>query len=384
MSMLAFFPWFTIAAPTSIAGFVLTPHRLGSSPDPQAKTIDSILEAYVEPGGKSIGSATVIHFAERELTAELSQEDRAALFEFAEVVAFAGLARRTFFGFGGYVNRDQFALIIQSFVSRDPRSVAITARRRDGHQLSGYPPGDYRTTRPPHVSNLTGYSIDVGLVGAVVRALGADMATPLGEPISSFNTANTDSNQTPVQHEVVAMIGAFERLVDSSGMEKDLVERLLKLVAPFLSTARKCKRLSSINRFEASKGSRTPISTSITEAWIRDFFRVRNAFGHGRRAPDRPAYWTPEAHLLYGAYLFPLAALVRLKAAGLYELSTRDTDALLAFAYFVSLRNPFAHRRSRAAKKRDLWNHALEAASNESRRAMIAKIVEKVCGPEPK
>jgi hypothetical protein len=209
------------------------------------------------------------------------------------------------------------------------------------------------------------------------------VALTLGEPIASFNIANSDSSQTPVQHEVVSMIGAFERLVDSpSGKERDLVGPLVELVAPYLSTTRKCKRLASINRFEASHGAGT-VSASITEAWIRDFFHVRNAFGHGRRTPDRPTYWTPEAHLLFGAYLFPLAVLIRLGAAGFYRMSSHDTDCLLAFPYFVSLRKPLARRRNPAAQKPYLWKHALELASREVLRAQIAAAWEQQAGAKP-
>jgi hypothetical protein len=105
-------------------------------------------------------------------------------------------------------------------------------------------------------------------------------------------------------------------------------------------------------------------------AWLRDLYRVRNAFGHGRREYDRVAAWRLQSHLLLGAYLFPLAVMARLERDGFYKLTPDDKAKLAAFPWLVSLREPLRWR----LRHGGVWNWAMEKAAEAERmrRALAA------------
>jgi hypothetical protein len=69
----------------------------------------------------------------------------------------------------------------------------------------------------------------------------------------------------------------------------------------------------------------------VREAWIRDFFRVRNDHAHGRREGRYPSVSSRAEHLLLGAFAFPLLVKSLLSQGGHYTLTDDDqlhTDAL--------------------------------------------------------
>ena len=109
---------------------------------------------------------------------------------------------------------------------------------------------------------------------------------------------------------------------------------------------------------------------AIAKVWIRDFFHVRNSFGHGRKRQDKESVWTPRSHLLLGSYLFPLALVVRLAEERFCSLTDADRKALFAFPYLACLRHPPGHRRGAAFSPSSYaCNYALKAADGAAPRA---------------
>jgi len=374
MSMLGFFPWTTVAAPVSVGPFRLVPHRVGNSLEAEPRLVDAILAPYQEPGGGPVESATLVRVAGRAHTGDLDEEEQTRIYQLADAVAFAVLSRRGFFEVGPYWNRDQLAFVLRRFTGNDPRALQMVARRRDGRRWLAHGIGTFRTTRPAHAPRPPTLELDAPLAAALLAAFAAPGGTSIRASVAAFLAANGDGDGISTGEELHLMVLAFEQLLGPPG-EGELPQRLLALLDPFVSRARAPRRLSTLQRLEASVELGTPPSSSIVEAWARDLLRARRGAppGGGRSA----SYWPREAHLLVGAHLFPAAVLARLASAGLRPITEADRKPLLACAYLASLRNPFARRRSLAARNPHLWSRALEVAGRHLARIQLAEVLER-------
>ncbi len=325
--MLAFFPWLTLSqhACSILHGFELLPYvrsQLPADKDPGLqRTLDRILEPYTDRTGHVVKSATILRLASCGIVDDLSEEQRGELFDLAELLAFAALSWRVFFTHGPYVNREDFALIIQS-LSDAESGVAYVVRRRDGH-VKGYLTRDaYRVQMPLHVNDDPPVVLDCQLLNALLRFRADDNWPQYWEAILTFNRANTDSSQVQEHTEAVMLVGAFERLLGCrAGKEDDLAEAFVTVFAPEQHLPiDKCARLVAspplLDRYRHCRSS--------AEAWIRDFFRIRGGLAHGATVSRVPSAWSPREHLLLGSYAFPGLIKLSLAGWGAYALTKED------------------------------------------------------------
>jgi len=375
MGALAFFPWVTVTAPLALGRYRLAPHRVGASLQAEPRVVDGLLSAWLEPGGGPVESATLVHVAGRALTADLSPADEAGLHDLAAAVALAALARRSFFD-GPYLNAEHLRFELRRFTGTDPRNLQVVARRRDGHRWVAHGTGGFRATRPPHAPRPPPLELDEPLAAAVLSAASSPLGPPLGEAIAAFLAANGDGDGTPPRSELFFLRAAIAAAVEAPGPE-GLPPRLTELLAPFVAGARAPHRLATLLRLEVAAEPGRPPSASIAEAWVRDLSRACRGGGPGQ---GPPAYWTPQAHLLVGAHLFPLVVMVRLAQAGLRPLAAPDRTALLSFPYLASLRDPFARRRSLAAREPHLYRRALQVAGRRRAQLQLAEVLERARG----
>ena len=112
------------------------------------------------------------------------------------------------------------------------------------------------------------------------------------------------------------------------------------------------------------------LSACVAEAWLRDLFRTRNAFGHGRRANNKNSGWTVSGHLLLGAFVLPLTVMALLSEQNLYKMGDDDKSDLFAFPYLASLRTPLRWSQMRGS----LGRKALEVGRSDFSfvRALVA------------
>lgn len=374
MSVLAFFPWFAVPAPTSVGRFRLVPHRVGASLEAQPRLVDAILAPYQEPGGATVESATLVQVAGRSVTDDLGPAEEAALFRLGDAVALAALVRRGFFDAGPYLNPDHLELVVRRFTGSDPRAIQVVARRRDGRRWVPYGVGTFRVTRPPHAPRPPRFEVDAAVASAVLDAFTADGGASLREAVGAFLAAGADGDASSAAQQVLSLAAALGRLLGCTAEE--LPARLASVLAPFAGAARAPRRLGTLRRFEATTEPGSPPSAGIVEAWARDLLRARRVVSGERAA----CYWPPEAHLLLGAHLFPQLVLVRLAAAGLRPIAEADRGGLLAVPYLAALHDPFARRRSLAARNPYLWRRALEVAGRHLARIQLAEVLERTGG----
>lgn len=337
MGVLAVFPWLTVDEDFSVGDFVVRRYSRGTAPfgtgQDEQRAADALLCMHVRRPGEPVESATLAGLAERPLLDDLSDEEIGDLFEFAELLAFSGLAARTFFGLGvtGYSNRDTFEFFVRRFQDPDG-GLGIQRRRRDGSSSGLWSPGTVEFQRPLHVpAGIGSPPLDRALLDALLqlRTSGSDQWADLSEAITLFSQANTDSDSVPMRTEGVLTISAFERLYDCER------GRETQLVTPFADAVRPSEELTweSAPRIpEERRGN----ANSVREFWLRDFFRLRNSLAHGRM--DYPSIWTLQEHLLLSAYIFPRAVKLTLAESELYELSEEDSTDIDVFEQLVAAR----------------------------------------------
>lgn len=335
MSMLAFCPWLRLDERTEIGPSELVPYKRGEAPfgagtENQA-VVDAILEPYVDEPGRPIERAVLVRRRDRDWMAELHDDERGELFDFTELLAFAGLAARRFYddGFGfQYASRDHYRLIVQAF--GDARGgVFVESRRRDGSSGNYQPSGSFMTLRPEHVSATSRTPFDVAFLNALVAADLPKKHTKWFEAALALNAANTDSPTVSEQMEAVLSVGSLEQLlVKRGGDEEALAKTLVDALQPAeILAVTDCPRLAT----DSDVLKRFAKCASVSEAWIRDFFRARGDYAHGRSYQRYPAVWSRHEHLLLASYITPRILKVLLARSGDYTLTEDDQIDIDAF-----------------------------------------------------
>lgn len=326
--MLPFFPWLRIRpemSPLSVGRYKLLRFVRGREPGaPDQIAVDAVLEPYVaDARDQPVEQATLLQLNGHPLTADLTDAEVSDCFEFAELVALAGLSARRFFQPLGYTNRDVFTFVVQAF-TEPGAGIGLHARRRDGGTGIYAAPGVYRVRQPYHIPTFEPAGLGVPLLEALLRARESKDWEPIGDALTFFNRANTDGEFVPEQWEIVATVGAFERLLESDHKEDNLVREFLK-VWPAGADQPPCDRVPPERR-----GGR-----SILSVWLRDLFQQRSASAHGKLAAGGSPLWQIREHLLLGAFAFPLLVKVRLARAGHYALNDRDRTDIEVFELLI-------------------------------------------------
>jgi len=326
MGTLAFLPWFSIDAPVDVGNVVLEPYSRNAPDSETQRTLNQVLQAYQTAPGQPIESATLFRFLERSVLDDLSEDDRAELFDLSELVAFSGLCERKFFFLGGvdYVNRDNYQFFIQGF-EETGGGVTTTMRRRDGRTtnliLDGFGVQKPDHVHPPFLRAI----LDTALLASLTSFQGDRLWPQIFEAIFCFNQADTDNPAVQLQSEAVWTLSAFERFFNlNSGKDQQLTNLLDQLwVDRKRVEVDKCPRLAVQPRQGRTE--------TVLRRWIRDLYLLRNDHAHGRRARRSPGVWKLEEHLLLAAHAFPLLVKYYLARAGVYTLSSSDRTGLNAF-----------------------------------------------------
>lgn len=339
MSALLFMPWFQIDQAVKLTEFRLFPFNLNGTNDPEVtgsyKDIVNVLSNYKSRSQKSVTTATIMGLTGKQLTDELSGPDLQHFFVYSEIIAFSGLSKRRFFSHSSYSNTEVFRLVGQPF-KNSTDTPAISSRRRDGGSLAGFAQGIFQEICPFHVSPISRGQLDVPLIEAMIKAYNSGNTSwaHVYDAIIAFNGSNTDSPTVKNSIEVVLTLGAFERgLGLRGGREDELAVEFVKVLSEIsLATGMKEKKnlKPAVQKFQ-----------NVREAWIRDFFRVRNDLAHGKSQAAYPSSWSTSEHMVLAAYIFPLLIKAILAQAGFYQLTDDDEADIFTFDYLLNLNGLF-------------------------------------------
>jgi len=264
------------------------------------KNCDKIFSHYIHKTGRPVSSATILKMETKETDAYLNEKERNFLFEAAQIITFAGLAKREFFDYVNYWNADHFYFVIHQFTD-DPEGVTTSTRRRDGQTTTYYSYNIFSERIPAHVNVMATCKIDTDLVNALLRLRKdhPDKWTRFSDAIFFFNHANTDSFAILPQQEVVMLLGAFQRLVDCRSAKEDELTKKFVFIMGSTGALPLMKSTRSLKQYQKR-------ASTIREAWIRDFYRLRGDLAHGKTRSGRPLAWTMDEHLLLASFVFPL------------------------------------------------------------------------------
>ena len=337
MPQLAFFPWIEIACDFNCQGYSLRRFVRGRLPGPDADgqaTIDAVLAPYRDLTDGPIRNAVILAAHDRGLTEDLSEADRADLFLFAELFAFAALAARRFFTYD-YCNRDDLRLVIQSF--EDPRGGAfMETRRRDGSHGSRVTGDHFKIQVPAHVSPL-GKLIrpDCRLVEALLTCRECEAWPELYRGIVLFNQANTDAPDMSMDTELVLTYAAMEQILGvSDSDDKRFHARFAKAWDPSREVPR--------GEWRAPPTDKPWTKDSLRACWAFDLHVCRGHLAHGNDDNALPSRWTVRQHLLLSSFTVPKLIKRVLSRLGLYEPTDDDEGEINALEPLLNLPDVFA------------------------------------------
>jgi len=335
--MLVFMPWCPIDNKYEIGDFRILPFNrdkvVNTLNDTDQRSIKTIMGTYKDIEGNSVHKAAIVCKINKSLIDDLSDDDIEIAQELTAIACFSGLANRSYFNsLGHYCNSDCFSMYIQKFDKAD--FTALTSRRREGRTLSGWPIDDITITIPVHCHAIRDVSLDVELLKALIECSANLQSSERGRwqnAISCFNQANTDSDNIRYQMEWVLLCSAFEHLLESKSEAKDTAERFAHVLTPSNELLVKdSMRLSN---------KQENVSRSIRYEWMREFYRIRGDYAHGRLNTKQPIVWEPLEHLVLATIAFPLVIKKLLSRIGKYKIKDNEQAQIDCFEHFADTKS---------------------------------------------
>ena len=173
---------------------------------------------------------------------------------------------------------------------------AITTRRREGQTSSTWSIDSISIPIPVHSDPVQEVQLDEALLRALVdhRATCREWEK-WQNALACFNQANTDSDN--VRRQWVLLCSAFEHILEAKHHAKDVAIKFSNAMLPTESMlARDASRKSHEWHDEGQ---------SLRYEWMREFYRIRGDFAHGKLNTQQPTVWSPLEHLVLATIAFP-------------------------------------------------------------------------------
>ena len=338
---LAFFPWIELECDIDAGRYSLKRFKRERLPEADVEsraTLDSVLAPYRDLLGHPVKTAVILTAHGRGLTDDLSGQNRADLFLFAELFAFAALAAREFFS-GDYFTRDHLRLAIQAFT--DPRGGALVEmRRRDGVQPSFVTSDYYRVQVPAHVSPAGQFiNPDLALLKALLESrerLESRAWSGLYQGIVLFNQANTDAPDMSPDTELVLTYSAIEQIlgITSRRDQRRFSEKFAEVWHPNREVPR--------SEWRAQPTNKPGTKDTLRACWASDLKVCRGNLAHGHREDGLESQWTVRQHLLLTSFTVPRLVKQVLSKKDVYTLTDQDERDINALEPLLNLPDVFA------------------------------------------
>jgi hypothetical protein len=330
MPLLQFMPWCPIDKVYSVGDVTIIPFHCDESiqglDELATSQVKTILASYRDLEGQPIKEAALIQYQSCPLLADLSDDEIEVTRECVELACFCSLAKRDYFSQEGpYSNTDCFIVYGHEF-SQAPRFFGITTRRREGRTRDGRWIERTMFSIPVHVSPIGRVSLYAPLLDALVafRNLASDDAWIRWQnAISCFNQANTDNDAVRYQVEWVLLSSAFEHILEAKSNCGDVARTFTDLLVPYTQlfvrdTKRRSDRWSDADR-------------PLRYEWMKEFYRIRGDFAHGRLKTRQAAVWNALEHIVLASIAFPLLTRCLLERRGIYGLTDNDRSQINVF-----------------------------------------------------
>jgi hypothetical protein len=333
MSMLLFMPWCPIDQRYEVGDVEIIPFArdaaIADLDEDGIRQVNSILASYKTIEGNQIPRAALVRHRNKSAIDDLADDEIDLAYDLVTLACFSALSARDYFNpIGKYCNSESFTMYVQRFEGAE--FTALTTRRRDGSLLNAWPLDGIAINVPLHCHPTREVTIDADLTAGLLAQFIESDDEEWGQwqnAISCFNQANTDSDSFRYQVEWVLLCSAFEHFLDARANAVDVATRFANDVIPTNEVVvRGARRRSQLWRDE---------NQSLRYEWMREFYRVRGAFAHGRLNAQQPMVWTPREHLILATIAFPLLVKAQLARSGRYQLSREDQVQRNAFERFA-------------------------------------------------
>jgi hypothetical protein len=149
--------------------------------------------------------------------------------------------------------------------------------------------------------------------------------------LACFNRSNTDSDNIYHQVEWVLLSSAFEHILDAKPEAKHVATRFSQTMVPIESLLVRNASRRSTNWSDNGQ--------TLRYEWMREFYRIRGDFAHGKLNTQQLTTWSPFEHLLLATIAFPLVVRCLLTKAARYQLTDDDRSQIGAFEKLVDTRD---------------------------------------------
>jgi hypothetical protein len=332
MSAIAFMPWCRIDRDYDLGEIQIIRFMRGQSVERVAAAaqgdLQKILGTYKDIKAQPIDEAALLVLRGKGILDDLNDDERDLLYENVEIVRFGGLANREYFNaLGPYCNSDCFTCYVQRFSATEFTS--LNSRRREGSTQSMWPLDEISITVPLHCSSVRQVVLDDRIVAALF-AYRRDHPKEWGRwinAISGFTQANTDAENFRYQVEWLLLCSAFEHLLEA---ESKAIDVAAKFSGAFVPSQSKLAR-DAIRRSARWRDEGQPLRFE----WMREFYRIRGDFAHGKLETAQDMVWGLGEHLVLATISFPLLVKIMLANVGTYVLTDDDVSQIEAFEAFA-------------------------------------------------
>jgi hypothetical protein len=330
MALLQFMPWCPIDKIYHAGEISIIPFNRDQKTDDfdelEICHIRTILSSYRNLEGHPVEEVALVKYKDKPILADLNDDEIEIARECADLICFSGLANREYFNqLGAYCNADCFLLYGQRF-KEDPSFIGVTSRRREGRNLDGRPLAETIFSIPVHTNYVREVRLDENILSALINYRDSsldDNWLRWQNAISCFNQANTDNDTVHYQVEWVLLCSAFEHLLAAKSEAKDVAQKFADVFMPnFPLPISKTKRKS--NKWQN-------LNSHLRYEWIKEFYRIRGDFSHGKLKTRQPTTWKPLEHIVLATIAFHLLVRVLLSKKGHYILIDDDQAQIDAF-----------------------------------------------------
>lgn len=373
MPFLQFLPWCPIDSTYEVGEITLAPYALdvdtravGDAED----QVRSIFSAYRGIDGRTVPKVSLITFDHRPALADVSASEMEITRELVELACVCGLAKRALFDhLGLYCNADCFVCYGQRLEGKSGH-VGVVHRRRDGSTCDLRSLDRTVFSIPLQVSNITRVTLDAGLLAALLRLRESAPSSEWGRwqnAISCFNQANTDGHGVSPQVESVLICSAFERLLTAPPKAKEVARLFSEILAPLQTIS-----VGASKRISSQQGAG---SNSLRYEWMKEFYKVRGDFAHGKLRPEQPMIWSAAERLVLASISFPLCMKTLLVQKGHYSLTDDDQVQIDAFEALADQDGFLAEPADSSGSSDSWWRRCLgKARKGRCRQKAIASL----------
>ncbi len=306
MPTLQFMPWCPIDKKYKVGEITIIPfnrdEKMEDLDEFSSCQIRTILKVYKDLEGHPVKKVALVKYGDNEITADIDNDQRETTRELVQIACFCGLANRNYFKRSGKeCNSDCFTFYIQEFKD-DPIRATFVTRQRVGvakdHRRSL---DETIFTIPLHTSGIGSISLDEKLLTALIKFRDSTSETDWSRwlnAISCFNQANTNNYSVLYQTEWVLLCSAFEHLLDAKSNAKDVARKFSEILTF-------CRPLSK-NDWKRNSSKLKESNESLRYEWMREFYKIRGNFAHGKLKIKREIAWTRLEHLVLATIAFPL------------------------------------------------------------------------------